>query len=158
MGELLLHGQDMAARCTAAHQAGWGLGTAQRWGLEQTTGVISWLFPDKTVTAPAQILGSHAQGSWRWAWANASVLPHMAVAAESVKSWGQEHNLLAFTSPTLAIDIDAARDLVAIAFRVTEATGLYAPTSSVTTFITFGDCTIGKADGTTTPFHISLDG
>ncbi len=119
---------------------------------------ISWVFPDKTVTSPAQILGSHANGNWRWAWANPSVPPHMAVAAESVKAWGQRHKQAAFTSPTLDIDVDAARNLVAIAFRVSRATGLYAPAStSTTTFITFGDCTITTADGTKTAFRISLE-
>ena len=147
----------MAARCTAAHRAGWGLGTAERWGLDQTTGLISWVFADTTVTAPAQILGSHARGSWRWAWDNPSILPGLAVAAESVRSWGLQRHQAAFTTPMLALDIDGARDLVAVAFRVSRATGLYAPTSNTVTFITFGDCTITTTDGSTTSFRINIE-
>jgi hypothetical protein len=47
-----------------AHMS-WGLGSADRWDLDQTTGIITWTFPDKTATAPAQILGSFSPGSAR---------------------------------------------------------------------------------------------
>jgi Family of unknown function (DUF6882) len=46
---------DQLAR---AHMS-WGLGSAERWGLDQRTGIITWTFPDKAATAPAQIIGSY---------------------------------------------------------------------------------------------------
>ncbi|MDI2127712.1 DUF6882 domain-containing protein [Yinghuangia seranimata] len=54
-----------------------GPGSADRWDLGQTTGVIAWPRPDTTATAPAQILGSFSPGSgtWLWAWATRASSP-----------------------------------------------------------------------------------
>ncbi|WP_368858163.1 DUF6882 domain-containing protein [Nocardia noduli] len=43
-------------------------GWARRIGgdLDQRTGLISWTFPDKTATAPAQIIGSHNTRAGTW--------------------------------------------------------------------------------------------
>lgn len=57
LSALLLQGEDMIERLGRAHMS-WGLGSADRWDLDQTTGTITWTFADKTATAPAQILGS----------------------------------------------------------------------------------------------------
>src|SRR5690349_15265689 len=57
LGTLLLQGEDMINQLAQAHMS-WGLGAANRWGLDQSTGIITWTFPDKTATAPAQIIGS----------------------------------------------------------------------------------------------------
>ncbi|MFE2579344.1 DUF6882 domain-containing protein [Streptomyces sp. NPDC059378] len=54
---LALQGEDMIEQLGRAHMS-WGLGSADRWDLDQTTGIITWTFPDKTATASAQILGS----------------------------------------------------------------------------------------------------
>ncbi|MEV7817003.1 DUF6882 domain-containing protein [Streptomyces flaveolus] len=54
---LLLRGEDMIEPLARAHMS-WGLGSADCWDLDQTTGMITWTFPDKTATASAQILGS----------------------------------------------------------------------------------------------------
>lgn len=71
LGPLLLEGEDMIEQLAQAH-ASWGCGTAQRWGLDQQTGLITWTFADKTATAPAQILASYnpTSSTWLWAWAN----------------------------------------------------------------------------------------
>ena len=78
LSTLLLQGKEMWQQFASAHAQGWGLGTADRWGLDQQTGLITWTFPDRVAVAPAQILGSfHSseQSSWQWAWANPSILP-----------------------------------------------------------------------------------
>jgi hypothetical protein len=58
LGTLLLQGEDMIDQLARAHMS-WGLGSADRWGLDQRTGIITWTFSDKTATAPAQIIGSY---------------------------------------------------------------------------------------------------
>ena len=72
---LVLEGEDLLERTTAVHRD-WGLGTAEQWGLDQTTGLITWTFPDRTAMAPAQILASYssAAGTWVWACENPSIL------------------------------------------------------------------------------------
>lgn len=41
VGTLLLQGHDTIARTARAHSDRWGLGTAERWGLDQATGTLS---------------------------------------------------------------------------------------------------------------------
>ena len=49
LGTLVLQGEDMIDQLARAHTS-WGLGSADRWGLDQPTGIITWTFPDKTAT------------------------------------------------------------------------------------------------------------
>ncbi|WP_331728323.1 DUF6882 domain-containing protein [Streptomyces sp. NBC_00158] len=98
---LLLQGEDVIEQVGRAHMS-WGLGSADRWDLDQTTGVITWTFPDKTATASAQILGSFAPraGSWLWAWADQSLLPHMTRDSRSFCDWAEANGHPGLAQPT----------------------------------------------------------
>ncbi|MFD0854654.1 DUF6882 domain-containing protein, partial [Actinomadura adrarensis] len=89
LATLLAQGEDMIDQLARAHMS-WGLGSADRWGLDQQTGVITWTFPDRTATAPAQLIASHnaSTASWLWAWANSSILDTMSRDAHTVRDWG----------------------------------------------------------------------
>jgi hypothetical protein len=155
---LLLQGEDMIEQLAQAHMS-WGLGTADRWDLDQTTGLITWTFPDKTATAPAQILGSYnpAAGSWMWAWANRSILPALSQDAAKVREWAEGRGPVALTEPVVAVDDQAAATLMALAVRITEATGFYRGTGTVSIpVITFGPVTLTASDGTTSRFELSV--
>jgi hypothetical protein len=156
LASLVLEGEDMVERVAKAHRATWGLGTADSWGPDQRTGVITWPFPDKTVTAPAQILGSHnaTAGSWLWAWANQSILPELSVASETVRDWTAEHGHLALTKPKVEADEQKAAILATLAFRITRAAGFYRGNG---VFITFGPVTVTAADGTTSTLALKID-
>jgi|SRR5690349_7319747 len=65
LATLLLQGDEMIEQLARAHMS-WGLGAADRWGLDQSTGTITWTFPDKTATAPAQIIGSYSPSATSW--------------------------------------------------------------------------------------------
>lgn len=39
----------------------WGCGKADRWDVDQETGLIQWTFSDRIATAPAQILASYSR-------------------------------------------------------------------------------------------------
>ncbi|SFD62855.1 DUF6882 domain-containing protein [Streptomyces aidingensis] len=156
---LRLEGEDLIGRLAHAHMS-WGLGTADRWGLNQRTGIITWTFPDKTATAPAQILGSYnsSAGSWLWAWANASILPAMSRDAENVREWGEARGHRAFSEPKLHIDETTAAAIAAVTISVTRATGFYRATGNVSMpIITFGPVTLTAQDGTTSTVQIDLD-
>ena len=158
LGTLLLQGEDMVAQLAQAHRS-WGLGSADRWGLDQTTGLITWTFPDKTATAPAQILGSFSpgSGSWMWAWANPSILPEMSRDAKSLREWGQVRGHDAFTCPKVDADEQTAATLAALAVRITEATGFYrGPGGNSYVIITFGPVTLTGADGSMSTFNIDI--
>ena len=155
---LLYQGETMIEQTAEAHMS-WGLGSADRWDLDQRTGTISWTFPDKVATADAQLLGSYnpSAGSWLWSWANASILPHMCRAAETVRDWGTEHGLAALTEPKLDVDEETAASLVALAVRITSATGFYRGTGGASfPVITFGPVTLTAEDGTTSTFEINI--
>jgi len=159
-GVLLLQGQDMIERTASAHAARWGLGTAERWDLDQTTAVIRWSFPDKTAEAPAQILGSYSprSGSWLWAWANDSLLPGLRTASEAARVWGAANDQALLTRPRLEVTEEQADEIAAIAFRVTTATGFYrAPTGSGIVYVTFGRVTIMPVAGEPEMFDITVE-
>jgi hypothetical protein len=155
-----MQGEDMIGQLAQAHMS-WGLGSADRWGLDQTTGVITWTFPDKTATAPAQLIASHnpSTASWLWAWANSSVLPTMSRDSGAVREWGQAHGLAALSEPRIDdLDEEAAASLAALAVRITRATGFYRGTGhAAVPIITFGPVTLTSRDGTTSTFKIDIE-
>jgi hypothetical protein len=159
LSTLLLQGEDIIGQLARAHQS-WGLGSADRWDLDQTTGLIRWTFPDKTASALAQILASFspASNSWMWAWANPSILPKMSRDARSLRQWGDAHGQQLFSRPKFDADEQTAATLVALAVRITRATGLYrGPAPNTYVIITFGPITLTNADGTTSSVTINID-
>ncbi|WP_207957780.1 DUF6882 domain-containing protein [Streptomyces sp. YIM 98790] len=155
---LRLQGEVLIGKLAQAHMS-WGLGTADRWGLDQQTGLLTWTFPDKTATAPAQILGSYnpSAGSWLWAWANASILPEMSRTAAGIREWGEARGHSAFTEPKLQIGEETAAALAAVSVSVTRATGFYRGSGrDAVPIITFGPVTLTAQDGTAQTVQIEL--
>lgn len=149
----------MIEQLARAH-ASWGCGTAQRWGLDQQTGLITWTFADKTATAPAQILASYnpASSTWLWAWANESILPAMSRDARGLRDWAQQHGHHSLTQAELPADGETAATLAALAVRITRATGVYRPKDNTAVpIITFGPVTLTTNDGTSSTFTINID-
>jgi hypothetical protein len=159
LGTLLLQGEDMLGQLARAHMS-WGLGSADRWGLDQRTGIITWTFPDKTATAPAQIIGSYnpSTASWLWAWANKSILPEMSRDSRKIRDWGEAHGQLALTEPRIdKVDEENAVTLAALAVRIIHATGFYRGSGSASIpIITFGAVTLTTQDGATSTFKIDV--
>lgn len=153
--ELLLQGREQIERTTQAHRDRWGLGEARRWVLDQEQGRITWSFDDHVASAPAQILGSwNAKvGSFVWSWDNASINPQLRVAAEQARAFGSEHGVGALTTSPLSLNEEQVRDLIALAFRLAECTGLYHPfDGELASYITFGTVTVEEAGGKTSTF------
>jgi hypothetical protein len=157
LGTLLLQGHDLITRTTQAHRERWGLGSADRWILDQQEGRIVWSFEDRVVSAPAQILGSwNAEvNSFAWAWDNASIAEPLRRTSTRVRDFGTEHGIGALAQSPLTLDEDKVRDLVALAFRIGECTGLYHPFDGrLASYITFGQVTIEEAGGRSTTFDV----
>lgn len=160
LAEMLFEGEGMIEQLAHAHQT-WGLGTADRWNLDQRTGLISWTFPDKVATAPAQIVASYnpTAGSWLWSWANQTILPAMSQASHTVREWGMANSFTALTEPKLDVDDETAASLAAFAVRITRATGFYRGTGhAAIPIITFGEVTLTSRDGSTSNFTIEVAG
>ncbi|MEU9093839.1 DUF6882 domain-containing protein [Streptomyces sp. NPDC048428] len=158
LSTLSLQGEDMIDQLARAHMS-WGLGSADRWGLDQRTGLITWTFPDRTATAPAQILASFSasSGSWLWAWANESILPEMSRDARSVRDWAETHGHHTLAQPETEADEQVAATLAALAVRITGAAGFYrGPGAGSVAIITFGPVTLTAADGSTSTFTVDV--
>lgn len=158
LGTLLLQGEDMIDQLARAHMS-WGLGSADRWDLDQRTGLITWTFPDKTATAPAQIIGSYnpSTASWLWAWANESILAEMSLDSRSIRDWAEAHGQPALAEPRIHADEEKAATLAALAVRITRATGFYRGSGSASIpIITFGAVTLTTQDGATSTFKIGI--
>ncbi|MFJ8803416.1 DUF6882 domain-containing protein [Streptomyces sp. NPDC102487] len=154
---LLLQGEDMIEQVGRAHMS-WGLGSADRWDLDQTTGIITWTFPDKTATAPAQILGSFAPRSDSWAWANQSLLPDMSRDSRRFCDWAEANGHPGLAQPKIDADEQTAATLAALAFRFTGATGFYKGPGANSSYvvITFGSVTLTTSDGSVSTFNIDV--
>ena len=161
LAEMIMQGEQLLEALAQVHSSQWGLGTADRWDLDQEAGVITWTFPDKTATAPVQVLGSFmpAKDSWCWSWANEAIRPELCRDAETVRAWGEEHGLEVLTTPQFSADGELAGSLVALAVRLTEATGFYKGGEvGAAPIMTFGPVTLTYQDGTTDTVQVQLSG
>jgi len=153
---LVTEGHAEIARTTEEHSQRWGLGTAQRWSLDQGQGRIFWAFEDHVASAPVQILGSwNAKvSSFVWSWDNASIAEPLSRTATEVRAYGAEHGIGALTSSPLELDEGRVRDVIALAFRIGRCTGLYHPfDGSLASYIAFGEVTLEEA-GRTSVFEV----
>jgi hypothetical protein len=161
LSTLLVQGEDMIGQLAEAHLA-WGIGSPGRWELDQTNGVISWFFPDRTASAPAQIIATWlpASSSWLWAWANNSILKEMTRESRVVRDWAEEHGHTSLTQPKVEADREAAATMAALAVRITGATGFYhgagESDADPVPIITFGPVTVTTVDGEKSVFEIEV--
>ena len=156
---LLLEGQDMIEQTGRAHAEAWGLGSADRWDLDQTTGLLRFTFHDRLAEAPAQVLGTYSPNgeTWVWAWANTSLLPDLRRDSEQVRAWGEQNGADVLTTPKLPLGAGQAADVAALAFRISQATGFYrAPAGAAQVFLTFGPVTLTDSNGDQEMFAFSV--
>jgi hypothetical protein len=154
---LVTEGHTEITRTTEEHTARWGLGSAQRWSLDQAQGRIFWAFEDHVASAEVQILGSwNAEvNSFVWSWDNDSIADPLCRTAAEVRAFGQEHGVVALTSSPLELDEARVRDVVALAFSIGGCTGLYHPFDGrLASYIAFGAVTLEEA-GRTSIFQVS---
>lgn len=158
LSSLVLEGEDILERTAAVHRD-WGLGTADQWGLDQTTGLITWTFPDRTAVAAAQILASYnsSAGTWLWACENPNILPALQIASREACDWLEANGHAHLTQPKIALTPDMAGTLTALATRIMKATGFYRGSGASDVLITFGPVTITWADGRTQTVDISVE-
>ena len=158
-GVLVREGHERIALTSAAHTARWGLGAADRWALDQSQGQIRWSFPDRVVSAPAQILGSWngTVNSFAWSWDNDSIRDELCLTSGLVRTYGVALDVPALTSSPLSLDESQARDLVALAFRLGGCTGLYHPYDGrLASYVVFGAVTIEERGGAVSVFEPEL--
>lgn len=130
---------------TSAHQGTWQLGASDRWDFDQDTGELVFTFPDKIVSAPAQIIGTFdgRDSSWMWAWANESIDPALARDSIRCRAYGEQHHIARLTTPTWEGEEIDAWSMTALANRLCETNGAYrGPAGTTSVFFTFGRVTL----------------
>lgn len=132
---------------TNAHQSTWRFGNSERWDFSQDTGELVFTFPDMIVRAPAQVIGSFdsREGSWRWAWANASIATSLARNSVRVREYGEQHRIRRLTAETwLGEEMDGWH-MAALANRLCQSNGVYrGPAGATFVFFSFGEVQLSK--------------
>jgi len=112
------------------------LGHFARWHLDQETETLEFFEASgrKAVRAEVTHIGSYASnsGTWKWAWSNDGVLPHVRKKAEPLRQLAAVTGLHVFAEQaTMSVDENMAWELAAISARHLDALGVYrAPSSS----------------------------
>lgn len=137
-------GPDLEIKSRAAQEL-WGFGNANRWDADLAEGTISFLFDDKTVTAPVQVIGTYdsQRGSWLWGWDHPSVSHALGHDARRVQAFGETYGLQRLTTRTIACSEEDAWEFTALACYLGKSNGAYrAPSGTTFVFMTFGTVTI----------------
>jgi hypothetical protein len=110
------------------------------WDLE--TAEIGFTTTNRRVIADMCVAGtvSHSEGTFLWGWANES-LPALSIAGlETVRAFGEEHDLELLTSSSLPGGRAQGLECVAIAGRLQNAAGVFIdPLDDVTMFFTLNN-------------------
>jgi hypothetical protein len=99
-----------------------------RWDLDQTSGKL--IFSENgtpKVIANVQIVGSYSTSShtWKWSWANETVLKEMKKEIEKVKRYGEQRGFKELTTSQFECDEDYGWTLTAAAAYVLKYKGSY---------------------------------
>jgi len=137
---------------TEAHKA-WGLGTFDRWDIDQEVGNLVFSNADgTTATASAQIVGSFStnDNTWLWAWDNPSIDDDLKLHAHKLKEYGEAHGIEKLTTGEWTGTEDDAWAMAALAVKLCDAQGAYrGPAGATHVFMTFGEVKLSKPkDGT----------
>jgi hypothetical protein len=106
----------------------WGIGTASSWSADLAAGTLTFVFPDRGITAPVQFLGSYAPDSrtWLWGWANEAMPAHVTTAASTARDYGIQHRISALTNPKMVLpEPSLADDLASLPVELADLAGLY---------------------------------
>ena len=132
---------------TEAHVAAWGLGTTDRWDLDQDDGRLVFTTKKVTASAPAQIIGTYSSESetFLWAWDHPSVVAPLQEHAKRVRQYGKKHGIGTLTNRKLECGQQEAWELTALACHLCDAQGAYRGLAGPAfVFMTFGEVTVSQ--------------
>lgn len=123
---------------TLAHEQ-FSLGNHERWDVSQETGQLVFSDAGKvTVLADVAFIGTYSftSGTWRWGWANESILPHLTEDIRRVKQLGQEQGLSDLTDAQWECEEQDAWAMAAVALKLLEGQAVYrGPSDHSLTFL-----------------------
>ena len=132
---------------TQAHTTMWGLGRERSWSFDQQTGLLKWSFSDRTVVAPAEVVGSfnEDQATWLWSWANSSIAN--TLFAQTARTYGEEHEFDLLVEAKFDCNLEECWELAAVTMHLSQQQGVYRmKEESVDVFLCFGTIRVGTGD------------
>ncbi|NEZ64267.1 hypothetical protein D0962_15960 [Leptolyngbyaceae cyanobacterium CCMR0082] len=151
--------EELQLKNEAAYKI-WGLGTFDRWDIDQEVGDLVFSNSDGVkVAAPAQIIGSFSindsswlwawdnpsivddlnDSSWLWAWDNPSIVDDLKIHSLKLKAYGEKYGIEKLTTRKWIGTEDEAWAMTALAVNLCDTQGAYrGPAGSAYVFMTFG--------------------
>ncbi|MDV3349528.1 hypothetical protein QGP82_12555 [Leptothoe sp. LEGE 181152] len=133
--------EELQLKNEAAYKI-WGLGTFDRWDIDQEVGDLVFSNSDGVkVAAPAQIIGSFSinDSSWLWAWDNPSIVDDLKIHSLKLKAYGEKYGIEKLTTRKWIGTEDEAWAMTALAVNLCDTQGTYrGPAGSAYVFMTFG--------------------
>lgn len=146
--DLVKQGTEELKAKTKGHQVGWGLGTYEKWDLNQDDGLLIFTHSNGIkAVCPAQIIGSFdsIDKTWMWSWANPSTNKNLMKDALKVKEYGEKHKIEKLTTPLWKATESDAWEMTALATKLCNAQGAYrGPAGTTYVFMTFGKVQLSK--------------
>lgn len=135
---------------TAGHQAGWGIGDAENWDIDQDDGYLIFTLPNGLfATCPVQIIGSISEdeGTWLWSWANSSINEELTRDARRVRDYGNANRFESLVAAGWSGTDEDGWDMTAIACKLCDAQGGYRGAMGQShIFMTFGRVTLSSGE------------
>lgn len=137
---------DMQVK-TSAHTGVWRFGEEERWDFSADEATLTFTFPDKTVRARAQLVGSYvySRRSWLWSWANRHMPAEIKHDAEITRKHLTDRRVHGFDREEWFIDETEAWDLTALTGYLSNAEGVYSGRDGdMRAFFTFHNVSISR--------------
>lgn len=125
--ELLEAGYNYVSSLQSAHEATWKMSEAANYEVDLMSGEIWWFFPEKTVSAPAELLGTWnpKDGTFLWGWDHPSAPEGSAVASAALKAHADTHGISDLQDSKVECDFEECWSLVSAAGLVGQLQGIY---------------------------------
>jgi hypothetical protein len=102
------------------------IGQYEQWNLDQSRATLEFL-RDSRIALSCRIiaLGSYTSGSWKWAWANDSLLPQIAADSTKPKALKEKTGMDIFEMATFEATSEMPWEIAGMALREIGGLGIY---------------------------------
>src|SRR5688572_12372966 len=104
----------------------YGIGQYEQWSLDQPRGTLEFLRDSRiALSCPIIALGSFTAGSWKWAWANDSLLPQLTAESAKLKALKERTGMEIFEMASFEATNEMPWELSGMALRELGGLGAY---------------------------------
>lgn len=124
----------------------YGLGHFERWDLDQEKRELTFSNSSgPNITCKVYALGTYANGGWKWAWANSSLLKSFSNKSKNMQKLGLLSGLGVFELEVFEADESMPWEIAGMALKEIGGIGVYrCPSKSSELFVVIEDITSNK--------------